>query len=276
MPALCQVLVYQTVIGRLAVLAQQMEGLAPQAERLLGHIRHPGHRHQTQGDTPRHQGRVRLIGQVIRTEIIATHVAQEVTDAGTLAVQVRHIELLARTDKGTATAQPQNGHGAGRETPVVHGVDEVRTTHIDRILHTGLQRILGVGQHLVSHLALEIAVIVQQVRGGLGADIRIHPGKQYGLGGKAVEYPAPQPLLVLLEAVVHPQAQGEGDAHRRTAQQGVIRRLGQGGLHFLQGGLAHRGGLGIIHQRGPLADIKDFPLGQVLRGRAGGQEGYTY
>ena len=72
-----QALVVHAVVGRLAVLAQDLDGLSTQVERFLSHRRHTRHGHHAHADvSARHQRGVGLVSQVVGAEVVAAYVAQ--------------------------------------------------------------------------------------------------------------------------------------------------------------------------------------------------------
>ena len=94
-----EVTILQAVVGYLSSTAQEPKRAFPFVKHLLSHGRHPFGRNKSHGHmSSTYQGGVCLVGKVVGTEIVTAHIAQQGTDAGTLAIQVEYVELLSWTD----------------------------------------------------------------------------------------------------------------------------------------------------------------------------------
>ena len=134
-----QPLIIHTVIRSLSLLSIKIEGPFTYIKRLFGNRRHTGSRHHAHSDmSAGHQSRICLIGQIVGTEIIASHIAQQGTDAGTFSVKIGHIKLFARTDERTAAAHIHDLQSPFTETMIVNRINEIGITHIHRILYLRL------------------------------------------------------------------------------------------------------------------------------------------
>ena len=161
-----------------------------------------------------HQSGISLIGDIVGSEIIIAHIAQQITQTSTFFVEVVDIELRTRGNGRTSASALKDAHRAWRETFVIDRINEIRLVHGDMILYLCLQGVMLLRNHFVRYIATEIAIITQDILSRLRTDAGIDTRYEYGVSSKMVEDPFAQALLALDERVVNPQTYGEWRAHR--------------------------------------------------------------
>ena len=115
---------------------------------------------------------------------------------------------------------------------------------IDTISHLSLLRI-ALGEHLIIHLTIEIAILHQLMLCHLGAKLRIDISHQLRLGAESLGYPFGQAILRLGEGIPYPQTHREGSAIVTATHKGTRRSRSQGILHLLLHRIYIRGRLKI-------------------------------
>ena len=156
-----------------------------------------------------------LIGQIIGTEIVVAHIAQQITDTRTFFIQIEHIELFARADKRASATSLHDTHGSFIKALEVYRIYYIWITKIYRILQLNFLRIFLIGKCLVRNFTIKIAKFTKDIFARFLSDSRIHLRQQYRIGSKAVEYPPSNTffILVFLKAIIHPQAYRERYFH---------------------------------------------------------------
>ena len=101
----------------------------------------------------------------------------------------------------------------------------------DRIAYFCLLGILGLN-HLVGHVAVEIAVGTQHRAGHRGAQFGIHAAHQHRLLAKRRGHPLAEAGLRLMVCIPNQQIHGERKTETRTAEQGSVRSSRKRVLHL--------------------------------------------
>ena len=266
-------LVVKTVIGYLSLRAVEVEISFTYKERAFGVLRHTGNRDHAQADVPTgNESCIGLVSQVVRAKIIIPHITQQTADAGTFTIKISNIELFTRTDQGAPAAKVDNLHRRTIESPIIYGINEIRVTHIDRVLQFSFQTVLRINESLITYRAIEVPIIVQDIRRYFLPDVRINGRYEYGSGGKAIEYPLTKTFFVLRKTIIHPQSEWKRDAVFGATEQGVIGSFGKGGFHFFHSSLAYLGIRAVLYNHRLLTGVEHFAFGQVLSSGAGCQK----
>jgi hypothetical protein len=242
-------------------------------ERAFGVLRHTGNRDHAQADVPTgNESCIGLVSQVVRAKIIIPHITQQTADAGTFTIKISNIELFTRTDQGAPAAKVDNLHRRTIESPIIYGINEIRVTHIDRVLQFSFQTVLRINESLITYRAIEVPIIMQDIRRYFLPDVRINGRYEYGGGGKTIEYPLTKTFFVLRKTIIHPQSEWKRDAVFGATEQGVIGSFGKGGFHFFHSSLAYLGIRAVLYNHRLLTGVEHFAFGQVLSSGAGCQK----
>ena len=135
--------------------------------------------------------------------IVIAVVAQQVYQALAFLIQHGHVEVVAAVYQAFVEVGADQAVGTWTEAFVDEGIDVVGLTHVDivaQLYGTGIARAV----YPVGYLAVEVAVVVQQVGCYLDTGFGIDGGNIYGIGSQLLEYPVAEPFFVPFETVVYP------------------------------------------------------------------------
>ena len=149
-----------------------------------------------------HQGICQKCNEVCPVIVISV-VAEQVDEALPFFIQFSDIEMIPRLDDTLFVSCLYHAVCTRTESLIADGVQIIRLPHIDMIGQLDSPRILGT-VYLIRDIAVEIAVIMQQVAGNFHPSVRINSRQQDRFGCQFLEDPFPESFFITFETVVYP------------------------------------------------------------------------
>ena len=216
-----------------------------------------------QSHLARSQECIGLINDKVGTEIVIALVSQERGDPLPFGLQLDDIEQIPFAQQRLGLMRLDDRIGLPTETYVPDGIQRIGMVHGHPIAHLRLPGIFGMRNRIERGDSIEIAIFAQQVLSDGHTHLRIDRTEQYGFGCQLMEDPLAHLSLLMDKGIVDPQSPREGNPHTGTAQQGIIGRIGQGGLHLFQGGLSGFGRIDLLQDDLLNTGIEHFALRQM-------------